>query len=237
MAPPGRSGPSGTVQATPIARLPVAEAVVNAIRQDIESGAYAVGDKLQSEATLAAQYGVSRPVVREALRACAALGLTETKTGRGTFVVASSVAGGLRFGKYSLRDLVEARPHVEIPAAGLAAQRRSADDLRQLGALVTAMAAETGTETWVRHDADFHVAIARASGNKVFESIVVEMRDALARQSGALSVVPDRQRRSDEEHRRILEAIQRGDARDATAAMADHLSAVDAALDTILKRK
>jgi GntR family transcriptional repressor for pyruvate dehydrogenase complex len=51
------------------------------IRGDIESGRTAVGAKLNSEASLAQQYGVSRSVIREALRSCTALGLTVTRTG------------------------------------------------------------------------------------------------------------------------------------------------------------
>lgn len=236
----GRSGSTAghdPLQAAPVSRLSATEAVVGAIRQDIEGGTYAVGDKLNSEAALAVHYGVSRPVIREALRECAALGLTETKTGRGTFVVASSVATGLQFGKYSVRDLVEARPHIEIPAAELAARRRSPADLQHLAEVVRTMMREADPEAWVRLDMTFHWAIARASGNKVFESVVGELRDALAHQSAALSAVADRQRLSNEEHLRILAAIERGDAAAAAMAMTDHLNAVGDALDAILNGK
>ena len=79
----------------PLARLSAAEAVFNAIRTDIESGQIPVGGKLSSEAMLSQSYGVSRSVIREALRSCTALGLTVTKTGKGTFVVADKVANDL----------------------------------------------------------------------------------------------------------------------------------------------
>ncbi|MCA4134919.1 FadR family transcriptional regulator [Arthrobacter sp. M4] len=214
--------------------MSAAEAVFNAIRLDIESGKYEVGDKLSSEANLAAQYGVSRSVIREALRSVTALGLTATKTGRGTFVVATSVANDLQLGLYSARDLNEARPHIEVPAAGLAAQRRTPEDLEHLKDIVKAMMAEDDPEAWVALDASFHSAIARASGNKVFESVIVEIRDALAHQSETLNLVADRQHVSDEEHVRIVQAIENRDSAAASAAMADHLSAVSEALDTIL---
>ena len=112
----------------------------NTIRQDIESGRLAVGSKLSSEATLSQQYGVSRSVIREALRSCTALGLTVTKTGKGTFVVANKVANDLTLGQYSARDLTEARPHIEVPAAGLAAERRTGEELETLRNIVAAMA-------------------------------------------------------------------------------------------------
>ena len=168
-------------QPAPLARLSAAEAVFAAIRGDIESGVVPVGGKLSSEATLAQQYGVSRSVIREALRSCTALGLTVTKTGKGTFVIAAKVANDLTLGQYSARDLTEARPHIEIPAAGLAAQRRTAEELETLRHLMDAMSTETDPESWVALDSSFHAAIARASGNKVFASVVADIRDALAR--------------------------------------------------------
>jgi GntR family transcriptional repressor for pyruvate dehydrogenase complex len=220
----------------PLARLSAAEAVFNAIRGDIESGRVAVGAKLNSEAALAQQYGVSRSVIREALRSCTALGLTLTRTGRGTFVVADRVANDLVLGQFSARDLTEARPHIEVPAAGLAAERRTAEDLDILSGMVASMSAETDPEAWVMLDAGFHAAIARASGNKVFESVVADIRDALTHQSETLNLVTDRQQASDVEHQRILDAIAAGSAVDASAAMSAHLRAVGHALDSILSQ-
>ncbi|MEE2524594.1 FadR/GntR family transcriptional regulator [Pseudarthrobacter sp. J75] len=226
------AGPS----TTPLSRLSAAEAVFNAVRQDIESGRVEVGAKLSSEAALAAQYGVSRSVIREALRSCTALGLTVTKTGKGTFVVANKVANDLSLGQYSARDLTEARPHIEIPAAALAALRRSDEDLQELRDLAQAMLHETDPESWVTLDSSFHVTIARASGNRVFSSVVADIRDALAHQSETLNMVADRQHASDIEHQKILAAIEAGNPEAAAAAMADHLEAVGAAVDSILDR-
>ncbi|MET4096315.1 FadR/GntR family transcriptional regulator [Arthrobacter sp. UYCu712] len=220
----------------PLPRLSAAEAVFNALRAEIESGRLDVGAKLSSETTLAHRYGVSRSVVREALRSSTALGLTVTKTGKGTFVVANRVAKDLDLGHYSARDLTEARPHIEVPAAGLAAQRRTAEELESLRDIVVAMAAEDDPEAWVSLDSCFHAAIARASGNKVFESVVADIRDALAHQSETLNIVADRQLASDLEHQRILRAIESGDPAGARAAMGEHLRAVGVALDSILSQ-
>jgi len=225
---------AGQPAALPLARLSAAEAVFNTIRQDIESGRLAVGSKLSSEATLSQQYGVSRSVIREALRSCTALGLTVTKTGKGTFVVANKVANDLTLGQYSARDLTEARPHIEVPAAGLAAERRSDEELETLRHIVAAMATETDPESWVSLDSSFHAAIARASGNKVFASVVADIRGALAHQSETLNMVADRQHASDFEHQEILAAIEAGSAEEARAAMAHHLHAVGVALESIL---
>ena len=223
-------------EARPLTRLSAAEAVFNAVRADIESGSVPVGGKLSSEAALAQQYGVSRSVIREALRSCTALGLTVTKTGKGTFVVASNVANDLTLGNYSARDLTEARPHIEVPAAGLAAQRRTAEELETLRHIIAAMSTETDPESWVALDSSFHAAIARASGNKVFASVVADIRGALAFQSETLNMVADRQHASDAEHQQIFAAIEAGAAEAASKAMAEHLRAVRVALDSILNK-
>jgi DNA-binding FadR family transcriptional regulator len=162
------------------------------------------------------------------------LGLTVTKTGKGTFVVANKVANDLALGQYSARDLTEARPHIEVPAAGLAAERRTEDELDSLRHIVAAMSTETDPESWVALDSTFHAAIARASGNKVFASVVADIRGALAHQSETLNMVADRQHASDLEHQEILAAIEEGSADKARAAMARHLQAVGIALDSIL---
>jgi DNA-binding FadR family transcriptional regulator len=226
-------GPEGAAS-RPLARLGAAEAVFNVLREEIESGKLEVGTKLSSEAALAQQYGVSRSVVREALRSCTALGLTMTRTGKGTFVIANRVAKDLVLGHYSARDLTEARPHIEIPAAGLAAERRTDEELESLRDIQNAMSSEDDPEVWVTLDSSFHAAIARASGNKVFESVVADIREALANQSETLNIVADRKLASDREHADILRAIEAGSAADAKAAMAAHLHAVGIALDSIL---
>jgi len=233
----GQQAPQGSSAGhTPISRISAAEAVFAALRRAIEGGQFDIGTKLSSEATLAAQYGVSRSVIREALRSCNTLGLTVTKTGKGTFIVANKVANDLTLGQYSARDLNEARPHIEIPAAGLAAQRRTEEELEHLKDIVQEMLNENDPEAWVNLDASFHSAVARASGNRVFASVVSDIREALAHQSETLNLVADRQHRSDEEHVAVLNAIEAGEAEAASKAMADHLQAVSVALDTILSK-
>ncbi|MFW3385410.1 UNVERIFIED_CONTAM: FadR/GntR family transcriptional regulator [Kocuria sp. CPCC 205274] len=217
----------------PVERFSAAEAVFKDLLAQIQEGRLAVGEKLPSEAALAQGYGVSRSVIREALRSCAALGLTLSRTGKGTFVVSQRVAEDLALGAYSARDLHEARPHIEVPAAGLAARRRTEEDVRFLQDVVAAMAAEDDPQAWVELDTSFHAAVARISHNRVFEKVIADIREALFHQSETLNVVAARQKRSDEEHLRIFHAIRDGAADEAEAAMQDHLSAVRGALGAI----
>lgn len=215
-------------------RISAAEAVFAAIRESIESGHLPVGTKLESEVTLAAQYAVSRSVIREALRSCAALGLTETRTGKGTFVVSARAGRDLNLGSFSARSLMEARPHIEIPAARFAATRASAVQLDQLRGILDSMEHEDDPEVWVSLDALFHATIAAASGNGVFERVVNDIRDAMVYQSETINLITGRRRPSHEEHLEILTAIENGDSQGAGQAMAAHLAAVDEALNRIL---
>jgi DNA-binding FadR family transcriptional regulator len=210
------------------------EAVLAHLRASIERGEYAVGGKLPSEAALSREFEVSRSVVREALRGLQALGMTESKTGKGTFVTAAGPADNPTFGPYSARDLIEVRRHVEIPVAGYAAARRSQDDLDLLGHLLDRMAAETDNTAWVALDSLFHITIAQASGNPVFGKVIEEIRDALARQSAFLNQLGDRRRQSDVEHRAIVTAIADGSEAAAVAAMTAHLQHVEATLNSIV---
>ena len=225
---------SRTTGPQPIVRVSAAEAVFKAIRDAIESGELPVGHKLSSESVLAGKFAVSRSVVREALRSCAALGLTETHTGKGTFVIAGKAGSDLVLGTFSARSLMEARPHIEIPAAELAAARATAGQLEELRGIIEAMEDEDDPEMWVALDASFHATIARASGNGVFERVVNDIRDAMVNQSETINLITGRQHPSHAEHREILAAIETGDSAAAGKAMAGHLAAVDEALTKIL---
>ncbi|MBP2385893.1 FadR/GntR family transcriptional regulator [Paeniglutamicibacter kerguelensis] len=228
---------SRTVGPHSIVRTSAAEAVFNAIRHSIESGELPVGSKLGAEAALAARYSVSRSVIREALRSAAALGLTETKTGKGTFVIASRAGGDLKLGLFSARSLMEARPHIEVPGAELAAARATAEQLEEMHGILEAMEDEDDPEIWVALDASFHAAIARASGNGVFERVVNDIREAMVNQSETINLITGRQHPSHAEHREILAAIETGNSDAAGRAMAAHLTAVDEALTLILGAK
>ncbi len=214
-------------------RVGAAEGVLAALRSAIETGKLPVGTRLDSEASLAQRFGVSRTMVREALRSLGSLGLTATQTGKGTFVIADQAVADLRLGKYSGRQLLEARPHIEIPAAGLAAQRRTPEDLEGLREILEAMEAEEELPQWVALNSEFHARIARASGNGVFSAMLADIDDAMARQSNTLNLVLDRRHDSGVEHAAIFAAIERGSSDEATLAMMLHLQGVEFALHSL----
>jgi DNA-binding FadR family transcriptional regulator len=215
-------------------RVSAMEAVLTHLRAAIERGEYAVGDKLPSEAELCRRLEVSRPVLREALRALQVMGLTVSRTGKGTFVVADAVDEPT-FGDYAAGDLLEVRRHVEIPVAGYAAARRTPENLDHLVHLLDRMERETDTTAWVAMDTVFHIAVAEASQNPVFRRVIEEIRDALARQSAFLNELGGRREQSNREHRAIVEALVDGSEHDAVAAMSHHLDRVETTLTSILR--
>jgi len=216
-------------------RLSASEAVLADLRAAIEKGELEVGARLPSEAAMAGRYGVSRSVVREALRSCETLGLTKTQTGRGTFVIADRVASDLRMGDYSSRDLDEARPHIEVPAAGLAAERRTAAQCAELQRLIDVMKKTKDPTALASLDADFHTAVAQASGNKLFVAVLAQIHGALARQSETLTVIARRRDDSNREHQAIVDAIADGSTERSKAAMATHLDAVSASVSGLIQ--
>ncbi|MEU7430122.1 FadR/GntR family transcriptional regulator [Streptomyces sioyaensis] len=225
---------SQTAGGTP-RRVSAMEAVLHHLRDAIERGDYAVGDKLPSEAELCRRLEVSRPVLREALRALQTMGLTVSRTGKGTFVVSDGAAADPTFGDYTASDLLEVRRHVEIPVAGYAAVRRTPEDLDHLTHLLERMEQETDTTAWVAMDTLFHLAVAQAARNPVFRRVIEEIRDALARQSAFLNELGGRREQSNREHRAIVEALVDSSEQDAVDAMAHHLVRVETTLTTIVR--
>jgi GntR family transcriptional repressor for pyruvate dehydrogenase complex len=154
---------------------------------------------------------------------------------RGRFVIGDRVRSEPVFGRYTVQALREARPHIEVPAAGLAALRRTDEQLERLRALVSGMDVVNDPSEWVRLDGEFHLCIAQSSGNVVFASVVDDIREALSEQSKMLNTVPLRKEASGVEHRAIVAAIAEGSSERASAAMAQHLQIVEDAVTRLLQ--
>ncbi|WP_298284771.1 FadR/GntR family transcriptional regulator [Acidocella sp.] len=222
--------------AHPVDKKNAAETVFDDIRSAITSGRLAVGARLPAEVQLARGYKVSRPVIREALRSLQTLGLTQTRTGSGTFVIKPAPDPKLSYGTYSARDLIEARPHIEVPAAGWAALRRSEQQASRLLALCGEMERQEDLGEWGGLDGEFHSLIIEASGNAVFAKILGDIQNALLRQSALLNLMAHRRESSNVEHRRIAQAIAAGLEQGAQDAMSAHLSQVKNVLNEIIDR-
>jgi GntR family transcriptional repressor for pyruvate dehydrogenase complex len=152
----------------------LADDLVARLEAQIESGTMPPGTRFPSEKAITEDFGVSRTVVREAFARLAARGLLVSRRGSGAYVAddAQYRAFQVTAGEVGEIDdvirLLEMRMGFEAEMAGLAAERRSEEDLAAIRSALAAMAASTDGDLAVAADAAFHAAIARASGNPYF---------------------------------------------------------------------
>lgn len=204
------------------------------ITGEIRSGSLASGQRLPAERELARSLGVSRPMVREAIRALSILGLLEIRHGDGVYVTRLDPADLLApmqlllsVSARDLSDLFEVRKIVEAGTARLAAARIDAATLERLGRIVAeAQAARDDMEVFNRLDSELHDAIADAAGNPLLRRLVHSlylMADAGRELTAAL---PGGVGQCVDDHAVILAALARRDPEGAAAAMRQHLANV-----------
>lgn len=209
---------------SPIDKANAYEFVQRELLRVFVSGAVKVGDRLPSEKDMARQLGVSRPVVREALGSLRALGLVDSRKGRGSFVVLTTPSSLPK--RFSMYDLFEARSLVEVPMARLAAHRGSREVIAAMTAAVDAMESASDGREWEEQDAVFHAAVARASGNIILVDLGRRIHRDILHDLGISLRSDSRVRQANSEHREICLAISAGDEERAAKAMAAHLSSV-----------
>jgi len=206
--------------------------IADTVAEAIEAGQYRLGDRLPTERELAEQFGVSRPTLREAMIALEMLGMIEARHGLGIYVtgnvrpVVPSAEIDVDVGAF---ELIEARRLFEGEAAALAATSITDDQLQQLEALMVRMHEE---EEVAGEDADreFHMIIARATGNGAIMATIENLWDWRNRSPLARNILTRARGMGLEprinEHRRVFEALRARDPHAARQAMRDHLERV-----------
>jgi GntR family transcriptional repressor for pyruvate dehydrogenase complex len=216
----------------PIKREPLAMQIARRLVEYILSGQVEPGDRMPSERQLAEAFGVGRSAMREALKALTLIGLIEVRQGDGTYLKKPDAAllpqvieWGLLLGERRTMDLVEARQHLEVVIAGLAARRRTEQDVSDLRGLLQRMEqSEHNVEAFVDADVAFHQRIADAARNSVLKDIHSSVQALSRAWIRRVITSAESTRPSYEEHVPIFEAIERGDPQAAQAAMEHHMT-------------
>ncbi|MGQ9684435.1 MAG: FadR/GntR family transcriptional regulator [Anaerolineae bacterium] len=191
------------------------------------------GDLLPPQAELATQFGVSRTVVREAVRTLATKSLLEVRSGSRIAVrspsaesVARSMDLYLRAGRpgFDYARIHEVRRVLEVEIAGLAAERRTPADLDRMETILREASGTGGNREWfARCDLAFHASLARATQNELFCLLLDAIADTLFEIRRLAFDVPGTLDRALVHHRAILEQIRLGDSQGAREAMLEDL--------------
>lgn len=180
---------------------PLRDVVSEALREAIANGVLQPGERLM-EIQLAEELGVSRTPVREAIRKLELEGFVIMMPRRGTYVADLSMK--------DINEVFEIRTSLEVLAAGLAAERITAEELEQLERILVQIGEyiEAGDlDKIVENDSEFHDILYRASRNNRLVGIINNLREQMLRFRTTSMAHPGRLKNTLEEHRRLVEAI------------------------------
>ena len=211
--------------------------IVDSLVASIREGRLLPGEKLPTEAEIMARFDVSRTVVREALSKLQASSLVETRHGIGTFVLQPHDAGNFKITAEDFAtvddviSVLELRISLETEAAGLAAARRTPENLLALETALRAFEDSIDIDSdAVPPDFQFHMEVARSTGNRHFADLMAYLGTMIIPRTrvNTTQTAPEGRskylQRVNGEHESIYNAIRNQDAEAARAAMRTHLS-------------
>lgn len=218
--------------------------IVNQVREAILSGKLQPGHRLPSEKDLLLEFGVSKHTLREALRALESMGFIEIRQGAGGGPVICEIdmentrdmiASFLYFKNVSIPNLCEVRKIFEPYLARLAAERATPEDVEKLKSLTEAYRKSIKRrKPAITEEVNFHVLLAKASGNPVMTLILDFVNSLLKDLKGKLKPGLDFSEMVLTAHERILEAIVAKDGQAAAAMMYRHICEVEDGLAELL---
>ncbi|WP_232828505.1 FadR/GntR family transcriptional regulator [Kribbella monticola] len=216
-----------------IRRHPLAEQAAEELLRRIGGGEWALGQKLPGETTLAAQLGVGRSTIREAVRELAGRRVLESRQGAGVFVIAQQAAEDwdqvLR--RAGITDVLEGRLAIESEAARLAASRRTPADLKNFRRTLADREKASATapdDRYVEADLAFHRSVVTAAHNAVLSELFDSFQPRIRRAMIDMLRLDDKHRHRHDQaaHQAIADAIRDRDPELAAARTRDHLGAV-----------
>ena len=216
----------------PISRTTISDEIIEQIMTLIERGELQPGQRLPSERELCLRFGIGRSSLREALRCLAIVGVLNARVGEGTTVAADNA----RFLKvlqwrmvteqHDIEDLMQVRIALEGLTASNVALNSTASDIRALQSLLDQMDGALDDHRRFRAlDVEFHLALARISGNSLALDLITMVSGNLAKTLGRMLNLPNARPLSLEEHSKIVHNIELRDAEGARSAMYAHLQA------------
>jgi len=224
-----------------ISRKKVADAVIEEIKRMIQSGELKEGQKLPNQNAFAAQLGVSRTSLREALNTLTRLGITEQRPGYGTVlrsrmpaIFVDHVNPPLISDKQATIELIEVRRFVETGTAELSVKNIKPDQIKEMDSLIKEMPKslkEGRIDDYIGHDLAFHYLIAKASHNRFLINIFITIRGFLEQyMRESFRVMPWMLARSLKFHQNIYQAIKNRSAPEAAFHMKRHILDVQKAI-------
>jgi GntR family transcriptional repressor for pyruvate dehydrogenase complex len=225
-------------------REPISNEVAQSLLAYLLSGRFRPGQRIPSERKLSSELGVGRSVVREALKSLTLLGIVTVRQGDGTYLQSRSsnllpsvIEWGLLLGAKETRDLIEARLEIEPILARLAAERRDAEAIGDLRALLDEL--EAGIQdraAFVDADVRFHLRIAEAADNRVLLEFLSSLQTLLRIWIARVLDEPEDLGPSFRSHVDLVEAIESGDGERAQAVMSSHMANASSRLEAALRR-
>lgn len=233
-----------TVEFQAIRRNAVAHAAIDTIKQMIMRGELRAGQRLPAERELAVQLQVSRPSLREAIRALIALNILESRHGDGTFVsslepdlLSEPIDFVLQLNDSAFLGLFEARRVLEAGVAALAAERATEAELDELEEFVRSGRPKLeDPEAFIQHDVEFHDRIRRAARSPVLSSMLSSV-SALSYESRRRTAQSASVRaRAFSDHGAMVSTLKARDPEAAQRAMVEHLQHVSDGLPSSGRR-
>lgn len=217
----------------PLSRATLPQEIVKALTDLIMKRVWKPGDLIPSEKELAIRFQVGRSTIREAVKSLVVLGVLDARAGEGSFVrepTSELLSGAFRWGvllsEGNLDDFVDVRAHIEVECARRAAANRTDELVGQLRSCIDEMGAEPMDHgAFMEADTRFHLAIARAARNPIFENIGSTIQSIVRIWYPRTYYIPETKERTVSEHRAIADAIAIGDNDGAGNAMRAHLIA------------
>jgi GntR family transcriptional regulator, transcriptional repressor for pyruvate dehydrogenase complex len=218
-------------QLRPVARPRLYEVIVEQLCAYIADNEMAPGDRLPAERDLAANLGVSRASLSQALVALEVQGVLSVRHGDGAVLVRQPAEDraikALREHADRIPDIIEAREALEVKLAGLAAARRTDAEMAAIDAAIAKMESEIEVgERGVTGDEMFHEAMTTAAHSSLLAKLMHEISGLIKETRIESLSQEDRPRASLEGHKRIADAVRKQDAQQAERAMADHIRLV-----------